>query len=353
MVSLDCHANLTDRMVAATDAFTAYRTCPHVDTRRTGEQAGRILATTLEGRTRPVTGVATRPMITPPDLHDSSRDPFRRLMASNDVVEQAGALASCLLTVQPWIDVPGLSWKAVVTTDGDERRAQEQAEWLMAQAWAARREFLSGRRPPIDAALQEALGGPPPVVIGDAGDATNGGAIGDSTELLRAAVRRGGASVLLSIRDEAAALEATRAGVGSMLELELGTGPAGVYNERTRISVSVERVFDGEVTYTHPVNAGYRAATGPAALLFGPGGIQIVVHSLSVGVIDAALYTALGADPAAAAVIQAKSHVSFKAGFDPITTRSVVAETGGPTTGDLSSLPYKRRPRPLFPFEDA
>jgi microcystin degradation protein MlrC len=240
-----------------------------------------------------------------------------------------------------------------VTTDGDEVGAREEAEWLMAEAWAARHDFLSGRRPPIDDALREALAGPPPVVIGDAGDATNGGAIGDSTELLRAALRLGGASVLLSIRDEEAASDAARAGARATVELDIGTGSTGTYNERTRLPVVVERVFDGEVTYTHPVNAGYRAATGPAALLRGPGGIRIVVHSLSVGVIDPALYVALGADPAAVAVIQAKSHVSFKAGFDPITTRSVVAETGGPTTGNLRSLPYSRRPRPLFPFEDA
>ena len=336
----------------AANAFSAYRTCPHVDTRRTGEQAGRILAAALAGRIRPVTAVASRPMITPPDLHDSSRDPFRRLMALNDEVERDGALASCLLPVQPWIDVPGLSWKAVVTTDGDRELARRAAEHLMSEAWAARHEFLAGRRPPIDDALAEALAGPPPVVIGDAGDATNGGAIGDSTELLRAVLRRGGANVLLSIRDGAAAQQATGAGEGETLTLELGQGEPGAYNERTVLEAVVERLFDGEVVYTHPVNAGYRAATGPAALLRGPGGLGVVVHTRSVGVIDPALYAALGADPARAAVVQAKSHVSFKAGFDPITTRSVVAETGGPTTGDLGRLPFVRRPRPLYPFED-
>ncbi len=125
------------------------------------------------------------------------------------------------------------------------------------------------------------------------------------------------------------------------------------YNERTRLEARVGRLFDGEVTYTHPVNAGYRAATGPAALLHGPAGLDIVVHTLSVGVIDPALYRALGVDVARAAVIQAKSQVSFKAGFEPITTRSVIAETGGPTSGDLTRLPFSRRPRPLYPFEDA
>jgi microcystin degradation protein MlrC len=292
-------------------------------------------------------------MITPPDLHDSSRDPFRRLMAVNDAVEAEGALASCLLPVQPWIDVPGLSWKAVVTADGDRDAARRWAERLMDASWEARHEFLSGRRLAIDDALAEGLAGPPPVVLGDAGDATNGGAIGDSTELLRAALRRGGANVLLSIRDAAAADEATRAGAGATVAVTLGSGGPGDYNERTRLEARVERLVDGDVVYTHPVNAGYRAATGRAALLVAHGGLQVVVHTRSVGVIDPALYTALGVDVAAAAVVQAKSHVSFKAGFDEITTRSVVAETGGPTTGDLKRLPYRRRPRPLYPFEEA
>jgi microcystin degradation protein MlrC len=352
VASLDCHANLTERMLAAADAFTAYRTCPHVDTHRTGEQAGRLLAAALAGRVRPVTAAASRPMITPPQLHDSSIDPFRRLMALNDDVEREGALASCLLPVQPWIDVPGLSWKAVVTTDGDRVLAGRAAARLMEESWAARREFLVGRRPPIDVALEEALAGQPPVVLGDAGDATNGGAIGDSTELLRAVLRRGGASVLLSIRDRAAAAAAARAGEGAHVDLELGSGAPGAYNERVPWRARVERLFDDEVVYTHPVNAGYRASTGLSALLSGQGGLQVVVHTLSVGVIDPALYVALGADVSSAAVIQAKSHVSFKAGFEPITTQSVVAETGGPTTGDLPSLPYARRPRPLYPFED-
>jgi microcystin degradation protein MlrC len=353
VVSLDCHANLTARMVRAADAFTAYRTCPHVDTRRTGEQAGRILGATLAGRVKPVSVLASRPMITPPDLHDSSRDPFARLMALNDEIEREGALASCLLPVQPWIDVPGLSWKAVVSTDDDLQGAQRAAERLMSQAWAARHEFLAGERPSIDIALAQALAGPAPFVLGDAGDATNGGAIGDSTELLRALLRSGAANVLLSIRDANAAALANQAGEGATLEFYLGVGAPGSYNERTHLRARVAQLFDGDVVYSHPVNAGYRAATGPAALLSGSGDLRVVVHTRSVGVIDPALYLACGADPSSAAVIQAKSHISFKAGFDHITTRSVVAETGGPTTGALQTLPFVRRPRPLFPFEDA
>jgi microcystin degradation protein MlrC len=352
VVSLDCHANLTARMTRAADAFTAYRTCPHVDTRRTGAQAGRLLARTLAKEIQPVTAVAERPMVTPPERHDSSRDPFRRLMALNDEMEREGALASALLPVQPWIDVPGLSWKAVVTADGDRDAAQRWAERIMSAAWDERRTFLAVERRPVDDALRAALLQPPPVVIADAGDATNGGAIGDSTELLRAALQRDAHGVLLSIRDAEAAATAARAGEGATVELTLGTGEPSSYNERTTVIGRVGSVFDGDVVYTHPVNRDYRAATGAAALLH-VGGVDVVIHTRSVGVIDPALYEALGADPAQYAVLQAKSHISFKAGFEHLTDRSVVADTPGPTSCNLPSLPYRKRPHPLYPFEEA
>jgi microcystin degradation protein MlrC len=247
--------------------------------------------------------------------------------------------------------VPGLGWKAVVTADGDREAAGRWAERIMDEAWSEREAFLAGQRLPIDAALARALSMDAPVVIADAGDATNGGAVGDSTELLRAALRAGAGGVLLSIRDADAAVRATAAGEGASLDLELGMGEPGSYARRTPVRARVARLFDGEVVYTHPVNRGYRARTGPAALL-DVDGVAVVAHSRSVGVIDTALYEALGADPARYRVLQAKSHVSFKAGFAHVTDRSVVADTPGPTACNLASLPYRNRPRPLYPFED-
>jgi microcystin degradation protein MlrC len=134
------------------------------------------------------------------------------------------------------------------------------------------------------------------------------------------------------------------------VDLTLGSGETGDYNEPVTLRVEVLTTFDGSFAYTHPVNAGYRASTGPAALVRS-GGADIVVHTRSAGLIDPSLYRALGADPATYQVVQAKSHVSYRAGFDPVTPRSVVAATAGPSTADLVRLHYVKRPRPLFPFE--
>ncbi len=352
-ISLDCHAHLTPAMVAAADVVTAYRTCPHVDTERTGAEAARLLDAALAGRIRPVVALASRPMITPPEHHDDRREPLRSLMAHCAELEaEEGLLAAGLLMVQPWIDVPGLSWKAVVTADGDDRRARRAAEDLIERAWQAREAFLPPPGPSVGEALGAALADRPPVVLADAGDATNGGAVGDSTELLRAALglsdpeRR----ILLSVVAPPAARVAHAAGEGAHVELTVGTGDPDAYNARTPLTGVVLRAFDGTFAYTHPANAGYRASTGAAALVR-CGAVDVVVHARSVGVIDPALYEALGADPAAYAVVQAKSHVSHRAGFAHVSERTIVAATGGPTTADLTRLAYARRPRPLFPFD--
>jgi microcystin degradation protein MlrC len=350
-ISLDCHGNLTAAMLRAVDAIAVYRTCPHIDTDRTGAAAGRMLADALAGRARPVVAAASRPMVTPPQLHDNEAEPFASLMKLSAELEREDVLATGLLLVQPWIDVPALSWTAVATADGSVEAARLAADTLADAAWAARHGFMVGRRPSVDAAFEEALAGPAPFVFADSGDATNGGSIGDSTELLRAALRRGSdATVLLSVVAPPAVEAAHAAGVGARLSVPLGDGGHGAYNEGVELDVEVERLGDGKLVYTHPVNAGYRGSAGPAALLrHGP--LRIVAHARSVGVIDPAIYVALGEDVRDYDVVQAKSHISYRTGFDPFTTRSVVADTAGPTTGNLALLDYRKRPRPLFPFE--
>ena len=227
-ISLDHHANLTERMLDAVDIVTAYRTCPHTDLEECGAQAAGLLVRAVRGEIHPVCAMAGRPMITPAERFDSSDGPYREIMQSCTREEEAGALAAAMLPVQPWLDVPGLGWKAVVTTDGDRPAALRAAERMMDGAWALRDAFLTAPRSTPEDAIREALAGPLPCVVADAGDATNAGTLGDSTELLRAALAVGGEGrVLLCIRDARAAAIAFAAGVGEALTLTLGSGAAG------------------------------------------------------------------------------------------------------------------------------
>lgn len=356
-ISLDLHAYLTARMLTSVDIITAYRTCPHVDLYRTGEQAGRLLTRTLLGQIRPVCRQVRLPMITPPERHDSAQDPFAQLQAACAQAERDGALAAGLLCTQPWLDVPELGWSAVVTTDNDPLAAEAAAERLAGAAWQVREEFLRTTAVGCEQAVAEALGYSGPCTIADLGDATNGGSYGDSTELLRVLLGRqaGGqpaGPAALTVTDPVAVAAAWRAGVGSTVTLTLGSGGAGQFNEAVTVTAFVDRLWRGQIRYTHPAAAGLLDDPGDTAVL-SVGEVTVIAHSRPVRVIDPALYSAVGIELADLRIVQAKSHVSFRAGFDPVTEHSILADTRGPTAANLRTLPYAHRPRPLFPFEDA
>lgn len=350
-VSFDLHATISQGLVDAVSIVTAYRTCPHVDLERTGRQAGELLAAAIAGRIRPVVGWARLAMTAPPDRHDNAFPAFGALMDACDAAEtQSGVLAATMHPSQPWMDVPDLGWSATVTTDADPRLARETARAIAMAAWERRDSFLTGRRLPIRDALAEALRGPAPYVVADAGDATNGGSEGDSTELLRAALPHPDRAIWLTVTDPDAARALRALAVGDTATVTLGAGPDGAYNAATPVTGTVAAHPDGRFTYSHPFSRGVPGDLGVCAVL-AVGAIRVVVHEKPVGLIDPEAYRGAGLRPEDAEVLQAKSHISYTTGFDPVTPRSVVAATPGPTTAALETLPWRRRPAPLWPFE--
>ena len=351
-VSFDCHATMSRAIARNADIVTAYRTCPHLDLARTGRQAGTLLARAIAGVVHPVLAWAPLAMITPPGRHDNDFPPFASMMAACDDAERRpGVLAAAMLPSQPWLDVPDLGWSAVATADGDRRIAEEAAREIALGAWERRDAFLSGVRLPITEALDLALRGPAPYVVADAGDATNGGSTGDSTELLRAALIHRDRRIWLTVTDRDAAGTLRALNVGAEALLTVGKGPVGAYNEATPVVGTVLAHPGGRFRYSHPFARGIAGDLGTAVVL-GIGQIRVVVHERPVGLIDPEAYVGAGLRPEDAEVLQAKSHISYRAGFARITDRSVVAATPGPTTADLASLPWRRRPRPLWPFEE-
>ena len=350
-VTLDCHAGLTDRMLANADIITGYRTVPHVDLVRTGAQGARLLADAMQGLIHPVVRHTAIPMLAPADRQSNELEPFRSLMDGCTAAEERpGVLATAFFPSHPWRDVPELGWSTCCTADADAELAAETAADLAAAVWAARQEMIGGHRPPLDRALAEALEGPAPFVVADAGDSPSGGSPGDSTELLRLAGQMTDRAIWLTVQDSEAAEAAEAAGVGATVRVRLGRGAAGEYNQTTLLEAEVVAVPDGRFAYTGSLAVGKTGDLGTAAVL-AAGRMRVVVHSQTVMVIDPAPYVAAGLNPAQSEVLQAKSHVSYREGFAPITTRSVVANTAGPTAADLTLLPYRRRPVPLFPFE--
>ena len=187
------------------------------------------------------------------------------------------------------------------------------------------------------------------------GDATNGGSLGDSTEVLRVALAsKSSGSVAVSITEPEAVLICEKS-VGQKVQLTIGSGQPGSYNEKVLVNAKVIATVNKKISYTHPAALDVVDDPGLSVLIeveHPTIKIYIVLHSQPVRVIDPVIYELFDLKVNEIGVLQGKSHVSFIPGFARITPRYVLADTLGPTAANLPSLPFTKRMKPLYPFED-
>lgn len=351
--SLDLHANVTERMVAAADLLCGYHTAPHVDLLETGEKTARLLFAVARGQARPVTAFRKLPMIVPAERHITSEGPMKDLFDRVKAEEQrAGVLSVSLFPVQPWLDLPDLGWSVLATTDGDEGLAQQIVDGLAEMAWAYRDRFDVERLPPGEAIDRAwALDGRP-VVIADAADSTNSGAPGDSTILLRELLAREPKEpVFLTVVDPEAVEQALTAGVGAEVELDLGGKRDSVFSQPVRVTARVRLHFDGRYRISGHGGKNLAINTGRTVLLE-VGEIRIVVSEAPGPGHHPKVYETVGLNPREAKIVIVKSPSGFRADYGPFAREIFLADCPGLASPHFEQLPYRRIPRPLYPFDE-
>ena len=355
-ISLDLHAYYTKKMLAHADIATAYRTAPHIDLYETGARAAQLLVDALKSGQRPKVYRAEAAMITSAERHDNTKGPFKELIDLCRKAEQTpGILSVSLLATQPWLDVEELGWKVIVTTSSSDVDGQIIANTIANEAWKRREQFMETVALSPKEALHQAVTSPSLCAVSDLGDATNGGSPGDSTVLLREALRSNDSGTfILSIADADAAVRAYETGAGKEITIALCDGAPGEYNERTTITGVIQKIANKKIQYTHPAAGGSLDDPGPSALIkitMNALTTYLVLHANPVRVIDPVIYELFELDVRDFSAVQAKSPNGFKVGFARVTTDYRLANTEGPTSADLFTLTFNKRPKPLFPFE--
>jgi microcystin degradation protein MlrC len=351
--TLDCHANVTERMVAEADVLVAYATIPHVDQAQTGARAAELLVDAVTARALPAMRFRKLPMITPAERHDTSNPPMKRLAdARRDTQSVDGVLSCSMCYAQPWLDVPELGWAAIVVADEDPELAQRLADELAGLAWADRREFLVEKVDPADAVAYCLAAKDGPIVISDSGDSPGGGGGGDSTTLLAALLEADPRpSALLAIADPAAARAAAEAGVGAEVELRVGAGFDPVASRPVWIRGRVRGTPSGRLRITGPSWQDAPVDIGVTAVV-DVGEVTIVLSEHGLYTIDPDLFRQLGVDPADYRAVQARSEVAFRAAYEGLARDAVLMRSPGYTTSDFETLEWRRAPRPLFPLDE-
>jgi microcystin degradation protein MlrC len=355
-VGLDFHTQLTAAMVENATVITGYRTYPHIDMAETAQRAGRTLARALDGEVRPLMVWGVRPMLTSTLEHTPSRQPMKDVMDMAIDAEARGAvLNASVLGGFPQSDIPHLSCSAVVVCDGRTDQGQALLDHMLDLAWERRADFLYQGAPLASQVAHARTLGEGPIVLVDHGDNTASGGTQDVMSVVAEVMKQGLADVVAGpICDAAAVARIVSAGTAASVTLDLGgridMPQLNLKGRPLPVTGKVARITDGEFVVTGPMATGTRVRMGRTAVL-DTGPMQIVISERRSEPFDLGVFTHAGIDPRRKHYALIKSRQHFRAGFEPIARHIVLCDGDGVTSSDLSLFDYRKRRRPLYPFE--
>jgi microcystin degradation protein MlrC len=355
--TLDLHATLTPLMAANADALTIYRTYPHMDMPDRGREAASIVLAMLYGRISPVIEISKPPvMIGPPQNVLPTDQPMKRIMDRAREMERTipGVIAACPAQGFLQQDVPLCGIGVAVTVDRDRDLARRLADELGGMMFDCRREYLVDLPDPAQT-IRFAMNAPnPPVAIADSGDNIGAGGPGDGASLLREILRQGVDTAFVELCDPEAAKEASDAGIGALVTLDVGGKSDPLYGPPVRITGRVRTITDG--VYTNRAWGGYWAGVennmGLTARI-DCGGVTVVVNSIKMSPDNIMHARSAGVFPEDYRMTVCKGGLAFREAYKPpVANTYIQSDTPGWTSSNLKNYTYTRIRRPIFPIDD-
>lgn len=343
VVSLDLHANLTERMLRHASALVVCRTYPHVDLAETGARSADLLDRLL--RHGPLAKAMRRAdFLVPLPWQCTLIDPARALYQAVAASEGRNGVASASFAFGfPPADIHECGPAMVVYAE-NQQAADHAADALVGALNNAEPDF-AGRIWSKDEAVAYAMSmgeAGRPVILADTQDNPGAGGNSDSVDLLEALLRLDAKeAVFANLYDPETARFAHEVGVGNAFERAIGAwcGSPGLKKLGGRFHVLA--LGDGSFKATGPFYRGNHMQLGPMALL-GIGGCQVVVTSRKQQAADQAMLRHLGVEPRAQKILALKSSVHFRADFQDLASEILVVAAAGDNPVDNAALPYRK-----------
>ena len=358
-VSLDLHANVTERMVRNCNVLTGYKTYPHVDQYESGHLAGSILLRYLKRQVRPVMAWGNRPLLAHTLKQNTSESPMKDFADAARAAERDGVLAATAFGGFQQADIYEAGISVVTVADADRATAENACNAILDVAWSRKEDFIY-RGSPLPKAIASAremaeqTGGP--ILLLDHADNCASGATQDTMHVLREALRQGLTGIGVGpIRDPESVACMIEAGVGARVTLRVGGKmdmPAiGRKGEPLEMSGIVRAITDGEYTITGPQFTGMRCFMGRTAVL-DTGAAQIVVTERNQEPWDRGVFESVGIDPARKRFLLLKSRMYYRPVFLPIARGAVLCDGVGVGTSDWTQFAYRKIRRPIYPLDE-
>ena len=349
---LDIHSNVSQGMIEAADVLIGRETYPEIDMAPRGRECADVLVRMVREGVRPTMALHQLPLVWGMN-QVTAHPPMRQAIEYLHQIEArprviCGSIATCF----PLADIPDMGASVYIATDNDPALAQSCADELAAWLWERRADWQLAM-PSTAEALQAAEGtGRFPVIFADRNDNTGGGSPGDSTGLLRTflAADLRDACVLYIVDPEAVAA-CHQAGVGAVIDLEVGGKASPLQGEPCSMRAEVVALSDGRFLYDGPMYSGLDGTMGPSAHIR-QGGVHVLLVNKREQPFCTAFSRTLGLDPKQMRYVGVKSAAHFRAGFESWAGQiQVISEPSVHDPAD-AKLAFKRLGRKLYPFDD-
>jgi len=355
-VTLDLHANVSDRLASLCDIMVSYRTYPHIDQGATAQRCAQLLVRMIAGQIKPSVSIARSAQLDGVDHgRTTSPGPMLDAIARGDALcEQHGFYACSINAGFPWADVLDSGPSVLIVAEHDNPHVDAALKEMTDFIWQTRGHVTVKHVEAGEAVAraQEVGRDGAPFVIADFADNPGGGGYGDSTGLLRAMIDADLTDAAFSaLFDPESVKMCQQAGIGSTVELEIGGKCAPELGRPIAVQAVVQSLHDGQLTLQGPMSTGVTLSLGDVAVI-NVGGVQIVLASHRAQNYDRQFFAAFGIDPSARRVLGVKSAQHFRADYGPIASGiEVVDEGGGVCSHRLGKLQYQHVRRPIWPLD--
>jgi microcystin degradation protein MlrC len=353
----DLHGNISQSWLEYSNVIIGYKTSPHVDEFERGLEGGKVITRILKDHLKPTMALRKPPILVGGGLMTvvdqplaMVKPPLYTLLSLARRMEQDERVVN--VTVAGGFghsDVLRAGLGVVVTTNNNQKLAEEKASELEKLAWSVRDGFLPDRvlvSPEV--AMKEALaaaGGP--VILADQGDNAAGGGPADGTCILNELRNTNWPDAALIIRDPQAAKEASQAGIGKEVRLTVGGKSDGLHGSAVEIKGAVKMLSDG--TYIDPRQKTTTKMGTTAVIRSRETDLILTEHTVIQA--EPAPFLSVGVDPSRKKIVVVKSAHAFRYSYEKFAKLILEVDTPGITSPNVSRFTYNKVKRPIYPLD--
>ena len=349
-ISMDFHANITEKMITNTTAMFPFDFYPHTDMYERGIEAAKNLYQTLDGLLRPVMCVKKLPILYP--FIETSKSPHRYFLDKAFEYEKDPRVISVsIVSGFSYADTYETGASIIAQTNGELELASTIADELYNMVYNKRfllkKDVLS-----VKDAVSTALSKKGLTVLADVSDNPGNGAPGDGTVLLEELIKHKANDCLIAtIHDPETVMQAIAAGVGSKILVQLGGKTTTSAGKPIIAEAYIKNISDGVFKNKGIMSYGVVNNLGPTVVLV-IDGISIIVTQNRHQPWDPEIFRSNGIDPLEANIIVLKSTVHYRATYSTFAKRIIDVESPNICMQDFKKLKYENVRRPIYPLDE-